>query len=123
MSMTSEIKLTIAITDSSFASCLERPALLGQELSTAHEEAINAFVFDQLTDKDGAPQLTDFEVKSLIYNRETSKGRFRLAFRINRRFCCADVESCAADYLDFDFTFREQAMHAKASYFAWSLDN
>lgn len=123
MSTTTEITIDIPITAHMLTACLQQPSLLEKHLSEDNKQAINSFVFDQLADKDGAPSLAGFAVKSMSYDAVEKAGRFRLAFQINRRFCCADVEACANDYLDFSFDYVKETIEAKATYFQWNLDN
>lgn len=123
MSTAEEIAIKMELSEGLLERCLREPALLGEYLSEENKQAVGAFVFEKLTDKDGAPRLTDYKVKSLSYDSEEKRGRFRLAFQINRRFCCADVEACSNDYLDFEFYYSNNILQAKAVYFQWSLDN
>ncbi len=86
---------------------------------------IGSYIFDQIEDKDGLPEITNFDVSNVNYDSNSLKGRFRLSFQIERTFCCSDMESCKPDYLDVTFYFDQNrySLDCEASYFNWQLSN
>ncbi|QBQ40848.1 hypothetical protein [Sphingobacterium psychroaquaticum] len=123
MNTDSAIAITVHLPDFLFQSIVERPQLLFELFATRQQEDLKAFLFEQLVDKDGAPDFEDFQVHLFRYNNLARKGTFRLKFAIKRQFCCADTESCSFDYLDFDFVYEHERIVAQAHYFNWNLDN
>ncbi|PRD44563.1 hypothetical protein C5745_19270 [Sphingobacterium haloxyli] len=121
MYMQPTIIIELPIHKTLFYECQERPPLL-LEIFTAQQIArIKEFVFDNLEDKDGAPEVDGLAVSVLTYSEEERGGYFRLAFYINRRFCCSDVESSRQDYIDFHFSYINEILKASAIYFNWNL--
>lgn len=84
---------------------------------------LEEYILDNLSNLDGGPAVNNLEVVNFKYDQPQQKGRFRLKFQIDRRYCCADMESCVNDYLDFDYRIYQDRLIAKTSYFDWSLNN
>lgn len=101
--------------------CQEQPTILLDILTEQQIAQIKAFVFDSLEDKDGAPEVADLGVSFFKYDEAENRGSFRLHFHLNRRFCCADTESCRPDYMDFHFSYANETLKATASYFNWNV--
>lgn len=116
-----DIRIEISIPTFLFDKCREQPALLLDVLTEKQIAQINTFIFDNLNDKDGAPQVDDFNILSFTYNEEERRGSFRMHFYINRQFCCSDVESSRQDYVDFQFSYVNETLEATASYFNWDV--
>ncbi|MFZ4260593.1 hypothetical protein ACFRAE_01015 [Sphingobacterium sp. HJSM2_6] len=85
--------------------------------------ALKSYIFDQLQNKDGAPMLSEMNVTRFEYQEAYHTGRFRIAFKIDRQFCCADTLACASDYMDFSFRSEPTQLLAEGSFFDWTLDN
>ncbi|PRD56236.1 hypothetical protein [Sphingobacterium gobiense] len=115
------ITIELPIHKSLFYECWERPALLLDIFTAQQIVHIKAFVFDNLEDKDGAPEVDDLAVSIFKYSEHDKGGYFRLNFYINRRFCCSDIESSRQDYIDFHFSYINETLKASANYFNWNL--
>ncbi|NGM63941.1 hypothetical protein [Sphingobacterium sp. SGR-19] len=115
------ITVEIPIPLSLFDKCREQPSFLLDLLTKQQIARIKAFVFDNLEDRDGAPEVENFGVSFFKYSEEERSGSFRLYFYVNRRFCCSDVESSRQDYIDFNFSYINEALKASAIYFDWNL--
>ena len=115
------ITIEISIPLSLFDKCREQSNLLLDLLTEQQIAQIKAFVFDNLEDKDGAPEVENLDISFFKYNEEERSGSFRLHFYINRRFCCSDIESSRQDYLDFHFSYMNETLRASATYFNWNL--
>ncbi len=115
------ITIEISVPLSLFDKCRERPIILLDILTEQQIGHIKAFVFDNLEDKDGAPEVDNLDISFFKYSEEERRGSFRLHFYINRRFCCSDVESSRQDYIDFQFNYTHEILHASAIYFNWNL--
>lgn len=117
------IEIKLVLPKLLFPSLMAKPPLLLQLMSDQQQAQLKDFLFDKLADKDGAPEFIDFEVLNLSFDEQTKQGAFRLKFRINRSFCCSDFDSCADDYIDFNFQYKQEMLLASGSYFNWNLDN
>lgn len=115
------ITFEIAIPPSLFDKCREQPSLLLDLLTEQQIAQIKLFVFDNLEDKDGAPDVENLDISVFRYSEEERNGSFRLHFYINRRFCCSDTESSRQDYMDFHFSYLNETLNASATYFNWNL--
>ncbi|HLT88502.1 MAG TPA: hypothetical protein VKZ57_12995 [Sphingobacterium sp.] len=115
------ITIEIAIPPSLFDKCREQPSLLLDLLTEQQIAQIKLFVFDNLEDKDGAPDVENLDISVFRYSEEERNGSFRLHFYINRRFCCSDTESSRQDYMDFHFSYLNETLNASATYFNWNL--
>lgn len=87
------------------------------------KDQLSSFIIAHLQDLDGAPELTDFRIDKWMFDSFSKKGKFRLHFAINRRFCCSDQESCRTDYVDFSFSYENENLVASASYFDWTVSS
>ena len=94
-----------------------------RRINDADKKRINDYVIDQLADRDGAPELIDLHISKFQHDTGSGAGKFRLHFKISRRFCCADTTGCNDDYIDFEFVYRDSTLRAEGHYFQWSLDN
>lgn len=121
MNAQSTITLELSIPVFLFDKCREQPTMLLDILSEQQIAQIKEFVFDSLEDKDGAPQVEDLDVSFFKYDEAERRGSFRLHFYLNRRFCCADTDSCQQDYLDFHFSYANEMLKATATYFNWNV--
>lgn len=119
--MHTQINIEISMQPSLFDQCRTQPILLLDILTEQQIEQIKAFVFDNLEDKDGAPEVDNLGISTFKYKVEEREGSFRLHFYINRRFCCSDTESSRQDYIDFHFRYLDEILQASASYFNWNL--
>lgn len=117
-----EISIQLTIPgDSNFESLQNDPIQFLKLLSTEQQRLIDDHVVGQLDDKDGAPTLTDFSISNIIFDPVTLKGSFRLHFKISRQFCCSDISSCQADYIDFNFIKECEKIYTTGSYTIWSI--
>jgi len=122
MSETLSIKLNIA--DITKEQLLADPQLPIEKLTAQQTKELKEFLWDLLEDKDGSPSIGNLSIKQLSYNdNDNNKGKFRLAFDIDRRFCCSDTQACQQDYIDFSFELHENLLKTQATYFNWSLNN
>ena len=103
---------------------LQDPQYLIQRLTDQQIEQLKAFLLDTLDDKDGSPSIGELHIKQLLFDQQQpEQGKFRLAFAIERRFCCSGTEACQQDYIDFNFQLADNNLIAHATYFNWSLNN
>ncbi|MFD1770291.1 hypothetical protein [Sphingobacterium suaedae] len=123
MNMETNIHIKIPLPIFLMAECRQHPNMILALLTEDQKRQVQDFVFDNLTDKDGSPEVTDLNVKRFQFDGERHKGSFRLHFQISRRFCCSDITGCNDDYLDFTFDYVKEEIHASAHYFQWNLDN
>ncbi len=123
MNTDATIDLRLSIPQILFSSLIENPNTLIDLFSDPQINRLKAFLFDQLKDKDGSPEIGEFRISGWTYNEQHQTGTFRLHFTINRRFCCSDIEGCNSDYIDFDFDYVHEEFNASAHYFNWMLDN
>ncbi|MCA5006816.1 hypothetical protein [Sphingobacterium bovistauri] len=84
---------------------------------------LQEYVLDNLHSLDGGPSISNLEIIKFKYNSDLDNGSLRLKFQINKRYCCSDTESCANDYLDFNFDLIGSRMTLEAEYFDWTLNN
>lgn len=103
---------------------IKHPELILEKWKSSNiMSAFKQYIIDKLPDREGAPSLENLQIKNFIYNSETKNGRFRLAFEINRMFCCSEFTSCNQDYIDFDYSIDNNKLVSQATYFVWSIDN
>ena len=119
--MEASTNLAISLSEPAFKQWLIQPNDLLKYCTVAELQQIKDFIFDQLEDKDGAPEADLQRVEFLATEANQLAGRFRLHFEINRRFCCSEVESTRQDYIDFQFTYAGGVLRATASYFNWNV--
>jgi len=113
------IQFTVAV-DGNFDALIDDPVQF-RELLSPEQRQIDDHVVNQLEDKDGAPNLTDFSIGNISFDSITSKGSFRVHFKISRQFCCSDIISCQTDYIDFTCTKRGQKLDIMGSYVLWTI--
>lgn len=100
------------------------PALIITRLTATQQQELKDFLLDIIEDKDGSPSIGQLYIKHLTFDiNDSHKGKFRLAFDIERRFCCSGTEACQQDYIDFNFVLVENTLKAQATYFNWALNN
>ncbi|MFZ4861672.1 hypothetical protein ACL9RF_05750 [Sphingobacterium sp. Mn56C] len=116
-----EIKLQITVAN--IQDITRKPQLFLDKLNAENRQTLQHYLLDNLSDKDGGPTVDNLAISNFNFDTEARRGRFRLNFTINRRFCCSDIEACGNDYLDFTFTYNWQTIEAVAQYFDWSLTN
>ena len=114
------IQFTVAV-DRNFELLIDNPFRFSKLLGLEQRGQIDDHVVSQLEDKDGAPTLVDFSIGNIAFDPISSKGSFRVHFKISRQFCCSDISSCQTDYMDFTFTKREQKIDITGSYILWSI--
>ncbi len=118
-----EFKFSIATATLDLSSLKENPSLLIHYIPEEILKALKQFIFDQLQNKDGAPNPTDFKITQFEFNESNESGKFRMNFQIDRQFCCADSTACSSDYMDFSFSLSATQLLAKGSFFDWTLTN
>jgi len=123
MNTPNTFELNIAIPKILFSSVLQKPELLLELMGEEQKQNLKEYLFDQLQDKDGSPEIDEMRIHALKYQEENGQGSFRLHFMINRRFCCSDIEACRTDYVDFKFEYLQEDFRATAHYFNWELNN
>lgn len=117
-------EININLNDVVIQKLLATPALLLEELQAQGQLAhLKTYLFATLSNKDGGPTYTNFQVKNFSYTKEHNKGKFRISFDIERTYCCSDMESSRTDYIDFDFQVVDTVLKAQAKYFNWELSN
>lgn len=121
--MSDSNKLIIKISNISAESLENNPDGLLQHISPEDQKRLQEYILDRLSSLDGGPSVSTYRIANFSWDSHLKKGRFRLNFTIDRRFCCSDTESCATDYLDFDFTVQETVLTATTEYFEWALNN
>lgn len=99
------------------------PEWIIQHISPEDQSRLQDYILDHLSSLDGGPSVNDYRIANFSWDRILQKGTFRLNFTIDRRFCCSDTESCATDYLDFDFSVQDAILTATSEYFEWALNN
>lgn len=114
------IQLTVAV-DGNFDPLIDDSVQFSKLLGPEQRLLIDDHVVNQLEDKDGAPALSDFSIGNITFDRLSSKGSFRVHFKISRQFCCSDITSCQKDYMDFKFTKRGQKIDITGSYVLWTI--
>lgn len=114
------ILLTITV-DGNFDSLIDDPVQFSKLLGPEQRRQIDDHVVNQLEDQDGAPALSDFSIANITFDPVSSKGSFRVHFKISRQFCCSDVTSCQTDYMDFKFTKRGKKIDVTGSYVLWAI--
>lgn len=114
------LQFTVAVGDN-FQALIDEPVQFSKLLGTEQQQQIDNHVVSQLEDKDGAPTLTDFSVSNMTFDSMSSKGSFRAHFQISRQFCCSDISSCQRDYIDLNFTKREQTLYITGYYISWEI--
>lgn len=119
--MEASTNITIMLSELGFEQWLAQPDDFLKFCTGAELQQIKDFIFDQLEDKDGAPEADLQCVELLAIVADKQAGCFRLHFEINRRFCCSDVESSRRDYIDFQFTYAAGVLQASARYFNWNV--
>lgn len=102
---------------------IDSPSIIIQQLTSNDLNQLQEFIYDQLSDKDGAPQVGNLQIQQFSYDSTNKTGSFRLHFDLNRQFCCSDTTSCHTDYLDFTFKYMGSDLVLSAHYFDWSLTN
>lgn len=119
----SVISIQIQVKPAQLAEILTHPDHLIPHLTDQQKKQLQENVYDQLQDKDGAPQIQDLQVPFFEINQNYSHGRFRIKFNIGRQFCCSDSSSCTADYVDFNFGYAKGILHATGNFMSWDMDN
>ena len=119
--MTDSTDINLEITPIELEDILNNPNLLIDRLRPQQLQQLQHYIFDTLTDKDGGPTIQKFQIKAFNYKESMAKGTFRLTFEIERQFCCSDVQSCQNDYIDFDFSYKDQSISMHATYFNWEV--
>ncbi len=115
--------LTIEISPTNAEELAQNSQLIMSHLTEDSLQKIREYILDNLDSLDGGPSIMNLSVINLNYNSDTKKGSFRLKFQIDRQYCCSDLQACANDYLDFDFSTKDDKLVARAAYFDWSLTN
>jgi len=115
--------LTIEISTTNAEELAQNSQLIMSHLTEDSLQKIREYILDNLDSLDGGPSIMNLSVINLNYNSDTKKGSFRLKFQIDRQYCCSDLQACANDYLDFDFSTKDDKLVARAEYFDWSLTN
>lgn len=123
MTMQAKINISIIIPHLIFKGLFSNPDVLLSLLGDEELHRLKAFLFDNLVDKDGSPEISAMRVHFFTYDEQTKTGGFRLKFNIERVFCCSDFGNCSEDYIDFKFEYVQDTLRAEASYFNWVLDN
>ena len=100
-----------------------QPASFLPAISSLQLDQLADFIFDQLQDKDGSPEINNIRIGNFVWSKEKSSGHFRVHFEINRRFCCSDICASGNDYIDFQFRLEGVKMICRGSYFDWTLNN
>ena len=118
-----EFKFELKVDENALKGYQDNPQDLGKLIDKEVIKDLQDFVFDNLKDKDGSPEVADIEIKHFKFQEKDKKGSFRLQFLIDRRFCCSDTDSCSADYIDFQFQFQNGILRAIGGYFDWTLSN
>src|SRR5690606_36570058 len=121
LNMTSD--LTIEISPTNAEELAQNSQLIMRHLTEDSLQKSREYILDNLDSLDGGPSITNLSVINLNYNSATKKGSFRLRFQTDRQYCCSDLQACANDYLDFDFSTKDDKLVARAEYFDWSLTN
>jgi len=119
----STIRLKINISHLELQQIEQNHQILLTKISLDDMKLIQDAVFDDLTDKDGAPKIGDLLVSIFDIDHLKTKGRFRITFNINRQFCCSDISSCKSDYIDFNFTYVNNEFEVIGSFMNWDMDN
>lgn len=115
--------ITLLIEKVNITELLNSNISLLEQLDAQRFAALSDFLLDNIENKDGSPSISNLSIENLTFNESTNRGKFRLKFQIDRRFCCSGTEACANDYIDFDFVYNDPNIEAKASYFNWELNN
>ena len=118
-----EFRFELNVNEDALKGYHENPQQLAELIDKEVINDLQDFVFDNLKDKEGSPEVADIEIKHFKYHEKDKKGSFRLQFLIDRRFCCSDTDSCSADYIDFQFQIQDGILQAKGGYFDWTLSN
>lgn len=118
-----EFRFELKVDEHTLKGYKENPKDLAKLIDKEVIKELQDFVFDNLKDKDGSPEVAEIETKHFKYVEADRKGSFRLQFLIDRRFCCSDTDSCSADYIDFQFQVEDGMLQAKGGYFDWTLSN
>lgn len=108
-------------TNSSMESLVRDPVLFLELLSKEQRQLIAGQVVSQLENQDGAPTLIDLYIDHILFEAKSSQGSFRLHFKIARQFCCSDLSSCQADYIDFQFKKNNSIIYITGSYIYWAI--
>ncbi|WP_159635949.1 hypothetical protein [Sphingobacterium composti Ten et al. 2007 non Yoo et al. 2007] len=119
--MSSELKLEISPIDE--REMQHNPQSIVAKLDETNLLFLQEYILDNLPSLDGGPSVSNLSLTNFRFDTSKLNGSFRLKFQIERQYCCSDIESCANDYLDFDFKLQEKTLIAKAEYFDWSLTN
>lgn len=122
--MSSTLTTDLTIVNIKLEDITTNPSLILERLTQTQLEQLNHFLIDTIEDKDGSPNIGNISIIQLhLHNNIPNKGRFRLEFTIDRRFCCSDIEAAQSDYIDFEFDVIKCDLHAKATYFNWTVNN
>src|SRR5690606_11200460 len=113
--------LTIEISPTNAEELAQNSQLIMSHLTEDSLQKIREYILDNLDSLDGGPSIMNLSVINLNDNSDTKNGSFRLKFRDDRQYCCSDLQACANDYLDLDFSTKDDKLVARSAYFHWSL--
>ncbi|MNL03638.1 hypothetical protein D3C87_1241790 [compost metagenome] len=119
----STIKLNIKVSEKEWVEINHNSTLLINNITLDDRKQLQEVVFDNLSDKDGAPLIDDLTVAKFTIDEKKTNGKFRINFNINRQFCCSDTSSCQSDYIDFTFTYRPNFISALGDFVNWNIEN
>ncbi|MEN5194922.1 hypothetical protein [Sphingobacterium faecium] len=119
----STIKLNIKVSEKEWVEINHNFTLLVNKITVDDRRKLQEVVFDNLSDKDGAPQIDDLIIEKFTIDEKKTRGKFRINFSINRQFCCSDTISCQSDYIDFTFTYRPNFINAIGDFVNWNIEN
>lgn len=94
-----------------------------QKIDKESTHNLQEYILNHLQTLDGGPTINNLQIENLAYDPINEKGKFRLKFQIDRRYCCSDIESCSNDYLDFEFEYQKGNIRARTEYFDWTITN
>lgn len=117
------ITLNITISQTDWNNIQHDYTLLLNKLTAEDHKQLQDLVFDNLSDKDGAPQINDLTISEYRVDENQKKGKFRLNFQIDRQFCCSDTQSCQTDYIDFNFSYISDVCTAIGHFIHWNIEN
>ena len=119
----STIKLNIKVSEKEWVEINHNFTLLVNKITVDDRRKLQEVVFDNLSDKDGAPQIDDLIIEKFTIDEKKTRGKFRINFSINRQFCCSDTSSGQSDYIDFTFTYRPNFINAIGDFVNWNIEN
>lgn len=119
----STIKLNIKVSEKEWLEINHNFTLLVNKITVDDRRKLQEVVFDNLSDKDGAPQIDDLIIEKFTIDEKKTHGKFRINFNINRQFCCSDTSACQSDYIDFTFTYRPNFINAIGDFVNWNIEN